>query len=126
MENYNYVFGFLTWQLFIAMLAFAFIGVGISLLLHAQKRDQNSQRTPREFKFWFLIKDNWKPITLTIILILITIRFGPHVRPDMFKPEELSTPLGTDKWLLGSLIVGIGYNQLMQLWKDKTEWLKVK
>jgi len=124
--NYNYYLGFLNWDLFLAMVIFALIGVGVNLLIHSQKRDQNSPNTPVKFSFLFLLRDNWKSILLTIILILLTIRFGPMIKPDMFKPEELASPLGTEKWLFASLVVGLGFNFLLQIWKDKTNWLKVK
>ena len=72
MENYSYVFGLAPAGLFIAELVFAVIGMIMALLGDATTRDQNSPNTPEKFSFWFLLKDNWKTIVLSVLAVLIT------------------------------------------------------
>jgi hypothetical protein len=126
MENYSFLLGFIPLTMFLAMVFFATIGVIMALLIDAQKRDQTSPHTPVKFSFRFLLKDNWKTILLTAIAVLITLRFAGSVFPDQFTNEDLSSPVGKEKWLFGSLLVGFLYNSLLQFLKEKSELLKVK
>lgn len=98
----------------------------MALLIDSTKRDQASKSTPVKFSFWFLIKDNWKTILLTALAVLVSLRFAPILFPDQFSSENLSSPLGTDKWLFGSLLIGLLYNTLLQIWKQKADFLKAK
>ena len=126
MENYSYLLGFIPASLFLAMIFFASIGVFMALLVDAQKRNQNSTATPVKFSFLFLLKDNWKTILLTALAVLITLRFAGSVFPDQFTNDDLASPLGKEKWLFGSLLIGFLYNSLLQFLKEKSELLKVK
>ena len=126
METYSYVFGVVPQGMFIAMVVFAAIGVTMALLLDAQTRDQNSANTPKKFSFWFLIKDNWKTILLSILAVLVTLRFAPLLFPDQFTTDSLNELAGKEKWLFGSLCIGLVYNGLLQILKSKAEILKVK
>ena len=126
MENYSYLLGFIPASLFLAMIFFASIGVFMALLVDAQKRNQNSTSTPVKFSFLFLLKDNWKTILLTALAVLITLRFAGSVFPDQFTNDDLASPLGKEKWLFGSLLIGFLYNSLLQFLKEKSELLKVK
>lgn len=126
MENYSYVFGVVPSGMFIAMIIFAAIGVTMALLGDAQTRDQNSVNTPRKFSFWFLLKDNWKTILLSFLAVLLTLRFAPLLFPDQFLTEALDNPMGKEKWLFGSFMIGLVFNSLLQLLKSKSEILKVK
>lgn len=62
-----------------AVLAFALIGVVISLLIHASNRRPESYTSPRRFSFLYLIQDNWKRILLDVLLVLVTVRFSQEV-----------------------------------------------
>ncbi len=126
MENYSYVLGLIPTGLFIAMIVFASIGVAMALLIDSQKRDQSSPKTPTEFSWTFLIIDNWKTILLTFLAVLMTLRFAPLLFPAQFTEEALDIPLGVEKWLLGSLFIGLAYNSLLQYLKDKADILKAK
>ena len=126
MENYNFVLGLIPPVMFLAMLLFAGLGVFIRLLVDSTKRDQISPNTPQKFSFGFLFKDNWKTILLSFILIMLTLRFLPHFFPDYFTIEELSSVIGQDKYLFGSVLVGYLYNSLSQLLKDKSDLLKTR
>lgn len=126
MENYSYIFGVVPFGMFIAMVIFAVIGIAMALLIDSTKRDQASPKTPVKFSFRFLIKDNWKTIVLTAIAVLITLRFAPLLFQDQFTPDGLDNPMGKEKWLFGSTIIGLLYNTLLQIWKDKAEFLKAK
>lgn len=126
MEKYSYLLGFIPAGFFLAMLFFSAIGVLMALLIDAQKRDQNSASTPKKFSFWFLLKDNWKTILLSVLAILVTLRFAGSVFPDQFTSEDLASPLGKEKWLFGSLLIGLVYNSLLQFIKEKSDLLKVR
>lgn len=126
MENYNYLLGFLSLKLFLVMLLFAVLGIIVSLLIDSQRRDQSSKNTPEKFSWLFLLKDNWKTIVLTAIIVVLTIRFATSFFPDQFKGDELQTPEGIEKWLFGSLVIGLGFNQLVQVWKKKAKILNIK
>ena len=126
MENYNYILGFLSAGLFFSMLLFASIGIAIRLLFDAQKRDQNSANTPKKFSILFLLRDNWKTILATFLTVLVTLRFLPSAFPGQFSGGDLANPEGIEKWLAGSLFVGVIYNHLWQILKKRAEILKVK
>jgi hypothetical protein len=126
METHSFLLGFLSLKLFLAMLLFAGLGIAVSLLIHAQKRDQTSKNTPEKFSFLFLLKDNWKSIVLTALIVILTLRFATSFFPQQFTGDEVGTPQGIEKWLFGSLVIGLGFNQLIQVWKDKSQWLRVK
>jgi hypothetical protein len=124
--EHSLLLGFLSLKLFLVMLLFAGLGIAVSLLIHSQKRDQASKNTPEKFSFLFLIRDNWKSIAMTALIVILTIRFATSFFPDQFKGEDVGSPEGVEKWLFGSLLIGLCFNQLIQVWKDKSQWLRVK
>lgn len=126
METYSYFFGVVPSGMFLAMVAFAAIGVTMALLGDATTRDQNSASTPVKFSFLFLLKDNWKTIVLSFLAVLLTLRFAPLLFPDQFLTDVLDNPMGKEKWLFGSFAIGLVYNTLLQFLKSKAEILKVK
>jgi len=125
-QNYSYLLGFIPGGMFLAMIFFAAIGVFIRLLVDATGRDQNSPNTPVKFKFGFLLKDNWKTIALSVVLILVTLRFAASVFETHFSVEALAKSVGQEKWLFGSLVIGFIYNSLAQYLKEHADFLKVK
>lgn len=126
MQQHSFLLGSIPASLFLAMLVFASIGVIMALLIDSQKRDQCSKSTPAKFSFKFLLKDNWKTILLTVLAILMTLRFAAWIFAGQFAIEDLGSPLGQEKWLFGSLLVGFMYNTLLQNLKDKASKLNVK
>jgi hypothetical protein len=126
MENYNYLLGFLNPLLFGTMVLFSALGIAISLLWDAQGRDQSSVHTPEKFSLKFLLRDNWKTIVVTILVVLLTLRFAPNLFPDQFKGEDIGQPAGVEKWLFGSFLIGLVYNQLVQFLKKKISILNVE
>ena len=97
---------------FLASLFFAMVGVTISLLVHANSRDQATTDSPVTFKWWFLLKDNWKRILLSFIMIIVTLRFV----------KELT---GLDLNMFVSLCVGLVYDKLAEYLKSKSDILQV-
>lgn len=126
MEKYSYLLGFVEARLFLTMLLFAIVGIGLSLLMDAQSRDQNSTNTPVKFSFKFLLKDNWKTILTTAIAVLITLRFAPLLFPDQFKVDQTGDPKAIEWFLFGSFGIGLLYNQLVQFLKKKISILNVE
>jgi len=125
MENYTFLLGFIPREMFIFMVFFAALGVVIALLVDSTNRNPSSTRTPEKFSFLFLLKDNWKTIILTALAVLVTLRFAGSLFPGQFLDSELNSPMGTEKWLFGSLMIGFLYNTLLQKLKEKSEILKV-
>lgn len=126
MEKYSYLLGFTEARLFLTMLLFAVVGIGLSLLMDAQTRDQNSPSTPIKFSFKFLLRDNWKTILTTAIAVLITLRFAPLLFPDQFKVDQTGDPKAIEWFLFGSFGIGLLYNQLVQFLKKKISILNVE
>jgi len=126
MEHYSLLLGYIPATMFIAMVLFAAIGVSIRLLIDAVGRNQNSPATPYKFSILFLLRDNWKTILLTFIAILVVLRFAASIFDEQFTAENLDLPATKEKWLFGSLMVGIAFNHVIQILKEKSDLLKVK
>lgn len=122
MENqgYSLLLGYVDFQTFLVMLLFATVGVSISLLIDSRTRDKLSSSTPEKFSLKFLVRDNRKTIGATILIILATLRFLPMFFPGQFQGDEVVSAEGMDKWLFGCLMIGGGFNYLLQMWKKKT------
>lgn len=106
------ILGTETYQAFITQFFFSLVGAAISLLLAGANRKVEKVTTPYKFSLLFLLKDNWKRITLNLLVIFVTIRF--------FK--ELT---GFELSLFFCLAIGFSYDKLLQLLKKKTEILDV-
>ena len=61
---------------FIAAVFYAAIGIIVSLLFSSTKRDQSKPETPNTFSWYYLLWDNAKRIVLSVLLVLITLRFS--------------------------------------------------
>ena len=96
----------------IAALGWASWGVAISLLIHANYRDQNSPNTPEPFKPLFLLKDNWKRILLAYMLIIVFLVFTKEI-------------IGKELTMFWALVIGLGWDQLAGYLKSKSDILKV-
>jgi hypothetical protein len=103
---------------FCALYFFALIGVTINLLIHSTTRDQNSIETPYEFSFKFLLWDNWKRILLNVLLIYASIRFASLIFTIKTENQEF--------YLFSSLFIGFIYDKLLEIWKTKANFLKVR
>lgn len=91
---------------FIAGFIFAMIGVLVSLLMSASKRDQSNPATPNDFSWNYLLWDNARRILLAFLLILVTLRFS----------NEL---IGANLTMWGSFLIGFGWDRLASYLKDK-------
>src|ERR1035437_5488196 len=98
---------------YVSSCIFALIGVFISLMLHASKRDVNSTATPVQFSFSFLLKDNYKRILTGIVMVLICLRFL----------KELT---GLDLNMFYALAIGICNDKIVQIIKLKTNIFDVQ
>jgi hypothetical protein len=113
METFkSFILGGLPFAMFAAALFFSLLGVTINLLMDATTRKPESEDTPVRFSFWFLMRDNWKRIMLSILLIVVTIRFC----------EELT---GLHLNMFVSLLIGFVFDKLSEFLKDKSNVLKV-
>ena len=98
---------------FVVQFFFAFVGVAISLLMHANMRDQGAPSTPQAFSWSFLIYDNWKRIVLSVLLIYVFLRFF----------TELT---GMQISFFWCMMTGLGLDKISQYLKDKATFLEVK
>lgn len=92
--------------MFLAALVYAMVGVTISLLYDSSKRDQNKVSTPNDFSWGYLLIDNIKRIVLSVLLVVVSLRFS----------REL---LGADLTMYLALLIGIGFDRLGLLLKNK-------
>lgn len=110
----NYITGTTDYPFYIAQWFFAIVGLAISILLHARTRDKQSDNTPDQFSFRFLILDNYKRIILSVLLIFIFIRF-----PDMLLTNFPALETLSEIRLGSALLIGLMLDKL-------AEWLKTK
>ena len=108
----HYLLGNMPVAAFLAAFFFALIGVTISLLLQANKRDPGASSTPYHFSYRFLLQDNWKRIVLSLLLIFVTIRFYSELTG-----KELS--------MYFALGIGLGLDKLAQVVKNASAVLQV-
>lgn len=87
---------------------YAMIGVFVSLLIHTTQRNPSSQRTPEQFSWKFLFKDNAARIISSMLLVFVCLRFSSF----------LGIPTRDDIALTGFMI-GFGLDKIVELWKNK-------
>ena len=117
-EFISLLIGNISGPMFAALFLFSMIGVAINLLLHATTRDPSSPNTPVGFSIQFLLWDNWKRILLSVLLILVTIRFMA-----IFFEIDISN---REYYLFAALIVGFIFDKLGEIFKQKTTFLRVR
>ncbi|MEP7375522.1 MAG: hypothetical protein ABI675_19410 [Chitinophagaceae bacterium] len=112
-QFYNIVTGQTPAYLFVGFIFFAVIGIALSLLWQTNKRDVSSPHTPEKFSFWFMMRDNAKRLSATILTVYIALRFTPEI----FNVQL------TNFW---SLCIGLGLDKIAEIVKSKTSLLDVK
>lgn len=90
---------------FLAAIVFALVGVIISLLYSSSKRD-TAKDSATNFSWSYLLLDNIRRVVLSILLILVTLRFSREI-------------LGADLTMYLALLVGIGFDRLGAILRDK-------
>ena len=108
----SFILGGLPIPMLLAALFFALLGVTLNLLIDTSTRKPETTDTPVHFSLRFLLCDNWKRILLSVLLILVTIRFC----------EELT---GLHLNMFVSLLIGFGFDKLSKFLKGKSDVLKV-
>lgn len=118
-EFFQLILGVTSIAMYAALLFFACIGILINLLFHATTRDQNSTNTPEKFSLKFLLWDNWKRIVLSILVILMLIRFVSFFFDfDVVNNNEL--------YLFLSLLIGVSFDKAAEILKNRSSFLKVR
>jgi hypothetical protein len=112
-EFFSLLLGNQTGVYFLALIFFALLGAGISLLLQTTARDVVSPATPKHFSWVFFWIDNWKRIVLSLLLIYVALRFAP----DLFGVTI------NEFW---ALAIGFANDKIAQALKDKTGFLGQK
>lgn len=92
--------------MFLAAMVYALVGVIISLLYDSAKRDQNKLSTPNDFSWGYMLIDNLKRIALSVLLVVVSLRFSREI-------------LGADLTMYLALLIGIGFDRLGLLLKNK-------
>ena len=106
----NIVIGTDDFVSFLGLVFFALLGVFLGLLLNTTKRDINSESTPFEFSWKFLLSDNVKRIVAGLILIYLSLRFTNEI-------------FGVSINNFWSVCIGLASDQLAQFVKAKTNIL---
>lgn len=112
-QLYSIVTGEVSTDIFLGFIFFALIGISLSLLWQTSKRDALSPHTPTVFSFWFMLQDNAKRLTATILTVYIALRFTP----------EIFNVTLTNFW---ALTIGLGVDKIAEFVKNKTKFLDVK
>lgn len=94
--------------LYLACWVFAIIGVVLSYVRPVKRAIKFKVNCPNKFSIAFLIRDNWKPLILTIILIFLGLKFS----------NELAGEKMTSYY---SLILGLGLDKLAYYLLSKTK-----
>ena len=108
-------------QHFFSMMFFASIGANINLLTNVNNRNKNSTKTPVEFSFKFLLRDNWKRMVSSLLLIYLFVRF---LR--LLLPSKLFETMPDEFEFVVAIIIGYSFDKLSELLKDKAKILSVK
>jgi len=95
---------------FLGLAFFAFVGVLLSLLIQTTKRDVQSESTPFEFSWKFLMSDNVKRFLAGLILIYVSLRFTPEL-------------FGVDINAFWAFVIGFGSDKIAEILKTKTNIL---
>jgi len=106
-----YLIGTSNYSEFTVGLFFLFLGIIISVLLHANTRNIQSGRTPVHFSYRFLLSDNAKRILLSVLLSLVIYRFAGNVIN--FKDN-----------MYAAFLIGYSFDKIVQLFKDKFNVLR--
>jgi hypothetical protein len=106
----KYILGGMDPGLFMASLLFAMVGVLITLLIGSTMREPDSKFSPKKFSFTYMLYDNAKRILLNLLLILISLRFMTEIT-------------GWDLSVWKGFIIGISYDSLLMIVKQKTSIL---
>jgi hypothetical protein len=101
------IFGTKDLTLFAVCVFFALIGMLIMLLKKSSKRNKHSETTPFNFKLSFLLLDNLKEIILSLLLVLMALRFSIEFK-------------GVDLTVWYAFIIGLSSQQL-STWFSKLE-----
>lgn len=110
----DHVLGTQDYSFYLAQWFFAFIGLGISLLLHSTKRDPDSINTPKDFSWRFLIQDNSKRIALAVLLLFVCLRF-----PEMLVTNFPELATWVQVRLAFATILGLSLDKVAQFMKEK-------
>lgn len=95
---------------FAACFIAALVGMTITLLGGTLLRDPNSDSSPKFFSWKYLWSDNLKRILFAILLILSSLRFLPEL-------------FNTELTMWGAFSAGIGWDGLLLIIKQKTNWI---
>lgn len=95
---------------YIAGLFFSFLAILLSLKFYSKTRNKWSQNTPVQFSWKFLLWDNFKRISTSLILMFL-----------LFRLFDLSAPLA----MVGvGFFVALGSDKVIQLLMDKTDLMQ--
>lgn len=109
----TYLLGDLDPALFVASLIYAGLGILLTLLLGTTVRNVHSEFSPDHFSWKYLWNDNTKRLLANLICVPLTLRFMPDV-------------LGVELTVWKGLIVGLSWDTLFLIIKQKTTWLDPK
>jgi len=106
-----YLIGTNDYYQFFVGLFFLFLGIFVSLMLHVNKRDLHSPRTPINFSYAFMFKDNVRRLWFSILLSVILYRFSENI-----------FNISDNMYL--AFVIGFSFDKAAQYLRDKFNLLK--
>jgi len=100
-------------SLFAASFIAALVGILFTLLIGSTLRDVNSEWSPKNFSWKYLLSDNAKRIYANLLAVIITLRFMPDV-------------IGVELSVWKGFVVGTAWDVLALIIKQKTKILDPK
>lgn len=100
-------------SLFAASFIAALVGILFTLLIGSTLRDVNSQWSPKNFSWKYLLSDNARRIYANLLAVIITLRFMPEV-------------IGVELSVWKGFVIGTAWDVLALIIKQKTKILDPK
>lgn len=102
----NYLLGPLDAPLFFALFLLALLGMAVGLLVHSTNRTPDKGASPVNFDVPYLVRDNRQRTLLSIVLIVVTLRFFKELTSYEINPFH-------------AFLIGMGYDKLGELLRNK-------
>ena len=92
-----------------------FLGAAINFLIELSQRDKASVRTPEQFSFMFMLRDNWHRISISFLFCIVAVIAGPA----LIKMLELNWNIPEGYSRFANILLGWGSDYLPMRIKQK-------
>lgn len=114
-ELKGYILGDLSVAYYLAAFFFSGLAILISLWMHSRTRDKESERTPKEFSWAFLIWDNGQRVLVGLAVLFLLFRFSVE-----WFGKGMSMWLAV---LIGGF-VSFGLDKAIEFMQERYNWFK--